>query len=450
MKILLIIPPFYRLLGGHNNWINLGSSYIASMLDACGFEVKLYNTDQVNDAKDLNLREVFEGYKMYRKIMSDDRHLLWMELLNTIKGFNPDIVGISINFTMIAKAVSKIARLLKKWNPDLKIVVGGPHATLAPNETLADGNIDFLIRHEGEYTLCEFLENSDVRKIKGLSFKDKGRIIHNEDREMIKDLDVLPFPKLSLQLNEVKNRENNFGVITTSRGCPFNCVFCASPGIWNGQVRYRSVQNVIEEIKWRYNNFEVKKYYFADDNFNLNKKRTIQLCHEIVNNNLNIEWICEAQLKSFTKDVLEAMKAAGCKRIKLGIESGNDRILKLMGKNTSKDEIRKTVKLIKDVGIDITAYILIGLPTETKEEMLETFCFVEEIEPSYLSLSVASPQYGTPLFTMMQEMDINFTEDDWLEHFHQSYNTVLNKEVNQEIINKFLSYNDAKGFKRTI
>ena len=147
---------------------------------------------------------------------------------------------------------------------------------------------------------------------------------------------------------------------------------------------------------------------------------------------------------------MEVMKAAGCKRVKLGIESGNDRILKMMKKGTSRQEIRAVVDLIKEVGIDLTIYILIGMPTETRAEMLETYSFVEELDPSYISLSVASPQYGTELFEMMREMNINFSKNDWLEHFHQSYATILNSEVDEVIINKFLSLDEKKGFARSI
>lgn len=451
MKILLIISPFYRLLGGRNNWVNLGPAYIASLLAKYGHEVKVYNTDQVNDGKDLNLREVFEGNRIYTQIMADDNHSLWKEILGTVKEYNPDIVGMSINFTMIAKAACKIAGFIKQWNSKVTIVAGGPHVTVAPQDILKDENIDLIVRNEGEYTMLELAEGKDVRKIQGLSYKDsEGNFIHNKERPLIENLDEFPFPRLELQLKKIPNHENNFGVMATSRGCPFKCIFCASPAIWKNKVRYRSVPNVIDEIKWRYNEYGIKKYYFSDDNFNLDKKRTIQLCREIVNNKLDIEWICEAQTKGFTREVLEVMKAAGCKRVKLGIESGSDRILKLMRKGTTKKEIREAVRLIKDVDIDITAYILIGMLTETKAEMMETYDFVKELDPSYISLSVASPQYGTELFEMMQKMNINFTKDDWLEHFHQSYSTVLNKEINEEIIKKFLQLNEQKGFARSI
>lgn len=215
-------------------------------------------------------------------------------------------------------------------------------------------------------------------------------------------------------------------------------------------MRFRSVDNVVEEIEKRYYDFGVNKYYFSDDNFNLNKDRTIKLCNAIIDSKLDIEWICEAQLTTFDREILEAMKDSGCKRVKLGIESGNDRILTLMKKRTTKDQIRKVVKLIKDVGIEITAYFLIGMPTETGDEILETYYFAEEIDPEYISLSVASPQYGTPLFTMMEEMGLQFTIEDWLEHFHQSYKTILNGNVSKDIVEKFLRLNERKGFARTI
>lgn len=451
MRVLLIIPPFYRLLGGHNNWLSLGAAYIGAILDNNGLEVKIYNTDQVNNAKELNLREIFEGNNIAKSILNDDSHPLWEEIIETVKDYNPDIVGISINFTMIAKAGLKIAELIKRWNPNIKVVVGGPHASIVPNETLSDGSIDFLVRHEGEYTMLELVQGKDIASIRGLSYKDTdGRIIHNEDRNFIENLDKIPFPKLELQLKKIPDPENNFGIMATSRGCPFSCIFCTSPKLWGKRVRFRSISNVIEELKRKYYNYGIKKYYFSDDNFNLERERTILLCREIIKSKVDIEWSCEAQIRNFSKDILEVMRDAGCRRIKLGVESGSDRILKLMKKATTKEQIKKVVKLIKEVGIDITIYVLIGMPTETMDEMLETYYFIEELDPSYISLSVASPQYGSELFDIMQERGISFSKKDWSEYFHQSYKTVLNSMVNRDIIDKFLSFNEEKGFARTI
>ena len=451
MRVLLVQPPFYRMIGGRNNWVNLGLGYLAAMLDKHGFEVKVYNADHVDDARDLNLREVFEGKSIYDGIMGDVNHPLWNEIISEIKDYNPDLVGFTINFTLTAKIVERLADLLKEWKPDLKIVVGGPTVTLLPEIMLRHESYDFAIRGEGEYTLLELVRRADISTIAGLSYKkDNIMVYHNPDRELIKDLDRLPFPDIKLQLKHIQNPEDNYGVIACTRGCCFHCTFCSSPTLWRKKVRYRSVNNVIEEIKLRYYNYGVKKYYFSDDNFNLNKKYTVNLCKKIIEDNLDIEWICEAQLKTFDREVLDAMKTAGCKRVKLGIESGNDRILNMMQKGVTKERIRNVVRLIKEVGIDITAYFLIGMPTETREEMLETYRFAEEINPEYVSLSVASPQYGTPLFDMMQDMGIQFSVEDWLEHFHQSYKTVLNDNVSEDIIEKFLSFNEKKGFARKI
>jgi anaerobic magnesium-protoporphyrin IX monomethyl ester cyclase len=451
MKTLLIVPPFYRLLGGHNNWVILGPAYLGAVLDKHGHDVKIYNTDHVPNARDLNLREVFEGNRVYHSIMSDPGHPLWAEIIQRVQEYEPDLVGISINFTMIAKATSKIAGMIKKWNPKVKIVVGGPHATIAPGETLSDPNVDYLVRREGEYAMLELVQGNPAEGIPGLSYRSvDGRIRHNEERPLIENLDEIPFPKMSLQLIPITNPGENFGVIATSRGCPFACIFCTSPRLWDRRVRYRSVENVIQEIQDRLIRHGVSKYYFNDDNFNLDRKRTIRLCEGMIKARLEISWICEGQISAFTPEVLAAMKAAGCKRIKLGVESGNDRILKLMRKGTTKALIRKIVRMIRDAGIDYNIYALIGMPTETREEMLETYRFIEELDPSYISLSVASPHYGTELFEMMRAYNIPFTKEDWLEHFHQSYRTILNPNVDENIINHFLTFNDKKGFLRTI
>ena len=173
------------------------------------------------------------------------------------------------------------------------------------------------------------------------------------------------------------------------------------------------------------------------------------LCNEMKELTFKIEWICEAQLGSFTRSILRLMKEAGCVRVKLGIESGTDRILKLMNKPFTKKIIREKVALVNDVGIECTAYALIGMPTETKEEMLETYRFIEDLDPKYISLSVAAPQPRTSLFEQAKEQGI-ISEEDFFKRSHQSFSSSLNSEVDDEVINKFIAFNEKKGYARSI
>jgi len=450
-RILLIVPPFYRLIGGKNNWINLGLSYIGAVLDEQGYYIRIYNADHEDRECDVSLEEVFKGHQKYIEVVNNESNPIWQEISDKIREFRPDLVGISIVFSATLKTVKHIARIVKQYNSEIKVVVGGPHATIAPEETLSYKFFDYLVRGEGEYTLLELVQGKELTKIEGLSYKnEKGEIIHNFPRKFIENLDELPFPKLGLQYIPIKEPNENFGVIATSRGCPNRCVFCSSPKLWGRKVRHRSIDNVLEEIKQRYYKHGVCKYYFSDDNFNLDKKYAKKLCRAIINSGLKIEFICEVIIGRFDRELMELMKAAGCKRLKFGMESGSDRILKLMKKGINVEQIRQTCALAKEVGIDYTIYVMLGMPTETLEEMHQTLELAKELDAKYISLSIAMPQLGTELYEMALSMGISVPTADWEEFYHQSSGTVLNSNVDYNIIEEFLTLNKKEDKERTI
>ena len=442
-KTLLVVPPFYRLMGGRNEWIHLGLSYVGAVLNRNGHEVKIYNTDHSSEDEDIDLRGAFDAYDSYRKIANNPHHPMWQEILEGIEQYSPDLLGISIVFSATLKSVENIARMVKQHNRLMKIVVGGPHATLAPDETLKSEFFDYLVRGEGEYTLLELVEGRDPADINGLSYKDdQGRIRHNPDRRFIDNLDELPPPDPHLQLIPLGDLNENFGVIATSRGCPKRCVFCSSPRLWSRKVRRRSISNVIAEMSQRYHECGVRKFYFSDDSFNLNKNYAKELCRAIVANNLKIEFYCEANIGSFDRELMELMKEAGCIRLKLGMEAGTDRILKLMRKGITVSQIRETCSLAKEAGVDYTLYVMVGMPSETLEEMHQTLELSRELDAKYVSLSVATPQIGTELSDMAVAQGIKIPpESCWESFYHQSTSTVLNSNVNAALIDEFLALN---------
>ena len=445
-KILLVVPPFYRLMGGRNNWIHLGLSYIAATLNKQGYEVKIYNAGHGTQDKDIDLGGVFDAYDRYREVINDLGHPIWQEILETIEQYSPDLLGITIVFSATLKSVENIARMVKQRVKQVKIVVGGPHATLAPNETLKSEYFDYLVRGEGEQTLLELAQDKKLMDIDGLSYKDdQGRIIHNPDRRFIENLDELPFPDPCLQLIPLGDMSENFGVIATSRGCPKRCVFCSSPRLWGKRVRHRSIDNVFAEMSQRYYAHGVRKFYFSDDSFNLDINYGKKLCRAIIDSNLKIQFFCEANIVPFDKELMELMKEAGCIRLKFGMESGSERILKLMKKGTNAAQIRETCSLARQVGIPFTLYVMIGMPTETVEEMHQTLNLVREVDADYVSLSVATPQIGTELCEMAEAMGIKPLPESWESFYHQSKGTVLNSNVTPSLIEEFLALNEEKG-----
>jgi anaerobic magnesium-protoporphyrin IX monomethyl ester cyclase len=271
-RILLVNPPFYRLMNSHFNGLSLGLSYIAAVLLKNGHEVKIYNADYESNESYATLREIFNGYNNYKKILFNLAHPVWIEVRDNIKKFAPDIIGITM-LTGTYKSAENVGKIAKEFDPNIKVVVSGTHPTVLPEETVSNEYFDYVIRREGEYTFMDLANGIRIKDIQGLTYVNKmGEIVNNLDREFIKDLDSLPFPGRDLYLNNP--RYMDYGYIMTGRGCPYECTFCASKKVWKGHVRFRSPENVVEEVKEVHNKYGTKFFYFVDDTFTLNKKRT--------------------------------------------------------------------------------------------------------------------------------------------------------------------------------
>lgn len=434
-RILLIVPPFYRLLGSRNNWMHLGLHYIGAMLAKHGYQVKIYNADADLTTEETDYKTFFK--RDIKESLSDSP--IWTEISQILEKENPDLIGITI--TSITKNMGyKIAEIAKQTNPTVPVVMGGPHSTLKPCEPLLNRNIDYSIRGEGEYTFLRLVQGEDVSRINGLVWRRENEIQVNPPSGFIENLDALPSPIFELELMPVNPKESFF-VVQAARGCPFNCFFCSSPKLWGSRVRRRSINNVIAEIKHKKERYDISYLYFSDDTFNTNSAYLRGLCREIIRQKLNISFSCEARLNLIDKVSLRLMKKAGCVRVKVGMESGNDRVLRLMRKGITVKETRKAMRKIKEVGIPVTVYAMIGVPTETTSEMLDTLSLCRTLDPDWVSLSVATPWYGTEMYDMVaNQLEIN-PEEPFL--FHQS-GSMINNNVTQDIISQFLELNNGK------
>lgn len=446
-KILLINPPFYRLMNSHFNGLSLGLGYIASVLKNNGHHVRIYNADYLNEKNYANQIEIFENYGNYKNVLRDLQQPIWLEIRNVINDFSPDVVGITA-LTGTYKSAENIAKIVKDLNSNITVLVGGVHPTLLPDETIKNECFDYVVRGEGEQTFLELVNGKKKEDISGLTYRDnKGNIVHNPSREFIEDLDELPFPARELYLNEVEGMD--YGYIMTARGCPFECTYCASKKIWNRKTRFRSEKNVIDEIKHVYTTFGVRSFYFIDDTFTLNQSRAKRICQMIIDNGLDIDWICDTRVDTLDGDLLQLMKKAGCTRVKIGVESGSERILKKIKKRITKDQIRRAVSLIKEAGIDFTIYLMIGFPTETDSEALETIEFARELDPKYYSLSILAPYPGTEVYDDVIRSGVRLPKQHWEYFFHQSKDMILTLNIKEETIKEFFLLNDAEGKTRT-
>lgn len=446
-KVLLINPPFYRLMNTHFNGLSLGMGYIAAVLSKNGYEVKIYNADYESSENYANQRKIFESYDNYKKILSDLNHPLWLEVKENIERFSPNIIGITM-LTGTYKSAENVGRIAKELNKNIDVCVGGTHPTVLPEETIKNEYFDYVVRGEGEYTFLDLVNGVRIEDVRGLTYVNKrGEIVNNPDREFIGDLDSLPFASRDLYLNDT--RYMDYGYVMTGRGCPFECTFCASKKVWKGHVRFRSPENVVEEVKHVHDKYDTKFFYFVDDTFTLNKKRTKKICELLVESDLDISWICDTRVDTIDEELLQLMKESGCVRVKIGVESGSERILKKVKKKITKKQIRDCVSLIKKVGIDLTIYLMIGFPTETKEEMRETLDFARELDPTYYSLSILAPYPGTEIYDDVIRSGVTLPKEHWEYFFHQSKDMILTDNIDEALVDECLSLNEINGKVRT-
>lgn len=429
MRILLVSPPSYRFGGISNPTFHLGLGYLASVLRNNKHTVAIYDANMARAFKpSVSTDDLFTNYEI---ALNDDEHEAWKEAEDIIKTFNPDMVGISFKIVDI-KAGYKIAQIAKRLNPKLTVVAGGPAATTCSSMIMKESTIDYLIHGEGESTLSE-LTNAllegyrSFEKIKGLSWRNKNSVITNESRELISNLDDLPFPARDALIFADRLSKSwaktVMGNIITSRGCPYGCTFCANHAVWGSRkVRYRSAQNVVDEVLQVKDKYGVKKFIFWDDHLTTLRQRVIDLCNQLIDRKADIEWISFARANTLDKNLLDLMKRAGCIEIQLGVESGCDRVLKMINKNVSCDQNRKGISLLREAGIRSHVFLMVGFPSETKEEMRETMSFYRELKPDSALISVVTPYPGTELFNHAQNNGLK--DIDWL-----SVDTFKNKSV---------------------
>lgn len=358
----------------------------------------------------------------------------------------PDVVGITaMTFTLID--VIKIAKIIKKVDDEIKIVLGGPHVHIYPNETINIPEIDFLVLGEGEITFTELIQNIDdydnLKNVKGLVFINEEEIINTGLRDFIEDLDSIPFParhltKVGLYKSLLAKRSTVTTMMTT-RGCPYKCIFCDRPHL--GKVfRARSAENVVREME-ECVEMGINEFILYDDTFTIERQRVLDVCELIENKRLDIGWDIRARVNTVDKEMLIKLKTAGCERIHYGVESANPDILKLLKKGITISQVEKAFEMTKEAGIETLAYFMIGSPTETRDQILNTINFAKRLKPDYVHFSITTPFPATQLYYMGMEQGV-FEEDYWKEFainpsedfIPQPWDAVLSREELVELL----------------
>lgn len=337
------------------------------------------------------------------------------EALEKVRCGNPRIIGIYSMYSMKEKTI-QMARLLRE-NCEL-LVAGGPLPTTNSKEYLQ--HFDVVAIGEGEETMLELVNQEDngvdLSKVKGIAYKENGKAKFTKPREFIKNLDSIPFPDRELFDNQAYKDyySRKFGYTTTSvmtsRGCPFNCDFCSRP-VFGNTLRTRSATNIVDEVEGVLK-LGYGRIWFADDCFTLNRKRLLRICDEIIQRGVRVDWECLSRVDTVDIVTSRKMKQAGCVRVFLGIESGNDTVLSLMKKQITTGKAKEAVKVTRQSGIKVGAFFILGYPGETSETILDTVSYASALPLDYLSFTMPYPIPGTPLYDRVRDRMIS---SEWEE-----------------------------------
>ncbi|MBW2989712.1 B12-binding domain-containing radical SAM protein [Candidatus Woesearchaeota archaeon] len=376
-KVVLIYPPMVFGKKRGFGFPPLGSLYLASFLKEKGIDVKVIDA-------------FIEGYTLE-------------ELKNEILKENPDIVGFS-SMSCQVNQVLDIAKELKKTNPSIKIVVGGPHISSTKDELFNfTRDVDFLIYGEGEKAMHGFIEALEkglpFEDVSGLIYRKEGKIMVNNPPQPIGDLDNLPFPDLSLvnlkKYDSYYARSLPLTSIMASRGCPFNCTFCDAYATHGKRLRLRSPGNIVEELERNYKEYDIKQVMIKDSTFTVNKRWVYEVCSEIKDRNLKINWTCNTRVDMVNEDILRAMKDAGCYMVFFGIESGSQKVLDKLNKGITIEQIKRGVSLCKKAGLETVGYFMIGSPGETEEDAKKTLEMAKKLKLDLATFGVTVAYPGT-------------------------------------------------------
>jgi anaerobic magnesium-protoporphyrin IX monomethyl ester cyclase len=410
MRVCLINPPRIqpKAWGKPNVFPPISLAYVAAVLEK-EHEVRII------DAPTEGWRHLEEtDGTTYRVGLSNQ------EIADRIKQWSPSVVVIEIPFSGWAKTAFEVASTTKNINKKIVTVLNGQHPSARPKACLSNPNVNFVVIGEPENTISELVSaleqgRQDLKKIKGIAFVKNGKTIIAPSRPMIENLDSLPFPArhlLPMEEYYVAVKENPlrgeirkpWTIMITSRGCPYNCIFCSNCLVSGKKWRGRSPENVVDEIEHLIKTYHIKQIDFSDDNMTLDKKRMETICDLILKRRLRFEWFTPNGIRADTLDesLLTKMKKAGCRKIRIAPESGVQRVVDdIIKKNLDLKSVEQAVVLCKKVGIKVGCFFVIGLIGETKDDIEETIKFaykLRELGADSFIFSIAAPIYGTELY----------------------------------------------------
>lgn len=410
----------------------LSISYIASFLIKNGYSVKIIDNDIEN--------------------------LTPIDLETRIKNFNPISVGITVSTSSTNTAI-EIAKIVKKINGEIKVIAGGIQPTILPHILLKNNEIDICVMGEGEITSLELLRaikyNRDISEINGIAYKKNGEIKITEPRKLIDNLDELPIPAYELlPMNRytlpASRRLTSYPIasVITSRGCPYLCKFCSHNTVFKNKVRFRSPENVLEEMKYLRKKFDVREFVFWDDSILLDKNRAIKIFNMIKKELPDIYFTCSSRVDHINEGIAKLMYEAGCRMILFGAESGSQKILDSINKQITVGQTIKAVEICRNNKIMSFCSFIIGTPEETKETLEETRRFVLKLDPDFAIFTIFTPLPGSYYFNrLINNGEIDIGSANWNDYINLLSSSAPAASVNSDLTKEELVYYQKKLFR---
>lgn len=391
MKVLFIQPGLENM---ENCFPPIGLLYLASVARRHRYDVDVYDAS----ARGLSMSNALE-------YVTDNK---------------PDVYAVSL-YTLGLIETLKFVKHVKSSIPHCICIVGGPHATALPEYTMKEcESIDYLVFGEGEQTLIELLNSiqnqSDPLEIRGICFRKNNKIIKNEPRSLISNLDEIPFPAHDLiekhgyeYYRRLLTLGKKVGSIITSRGCPFKCTFCFK-ATFGKSYRQRSPQNVVREMKWQMDEFGIDEIHFLDDIFTLKRDWLYEFLSELEKNHIEVPWRCLVRVDSLKEEDFIKMKQHGCYQVEIGIESGNDQVLKDIRKHITTLQAEKAFRWTRKAGLTTLAFFMFGHRLDTYKTIKQTLSFAKKISPDVCGFAVLLPFPGTTVYDSFLPEEIRY---DW-------------------------------------
>ena len=382
MKITLVNPPYPPSVHSHPPFIPLGLAYLGAVTENAGHQVTVIDCQ----AEKLT-------YETFRERIAQTPS---------------DIIGVT-STTLLYNSAMKIIEISKETLPQAVTVLGGSHGTFWDENALQEyPSLDIVVRREGEQTFVELLDKihnqSSLDNVLGITFRNVDKIVRNEDRPFIEDLDSLPFPAHHLMpLESLKHNGKIIFPLMSSRGCVFWCDFCSTVRMFGRGYRMRSPKNVVDEIQLVHDRYGVDQVTFYDDAFSVDRNRVVKICEELQTRKLHMKWDCGTRVDMVDRELMKTMRDAGCFAVWLGVESGSEAILGAMNKRIKLDQTRLAYKTAHQLGLMTIANVVLGFPGETEQTARETIRFVKELNPDDVGFYIATPYPGTPMYELVKK-----------------------------------------------